>query len=117
MQYRGNDNGNHRGRVDLRAGAGRLVALRRHGPATGDKFADGGIEIDRTTPRLAARNVRCSPRSRTSSGPGSRAQMTYYETARGAKVFAAGAFTLAGSALRPDASAVLDNLWARMANG
>ena len=27
--------------------------------------------------------------------------MTYYETARGAKVFAAGAFTLAGAALEP----------------
>ena len=32
-------------------------------------------------------------------GPGFTAQMTYYETPAGAKVFAAGAFTLAGQVL------------------
>ncbi len=32
-------------------------------------------------------------------GPGLTAQMTYYETPGGAKVFAAGAFTLAGQVL------------------
>jgi hypothetical protein len=34
-------------------------------------------------------------------GPGPTAQMTYYETRAGAKVIAAGAFTLAGAALDP----------------
>jgi hypothetical protein len=42
------------------------------------------------------------------------AQMTYYETSRGAKVFAAGAFTLGGAALWPDVSRALKNLWARL---
>ena len=37
--------------------------------------------------------------------------MTYYETNYGAKVFAAGAFTLAGQALEPGVSRVLANLW------
>jgi hypothetical protein len=40
--------------------------------------------------------------------------MTYYETPRGAKVFAAGAFTLAGEATNPVISELLDNLWRHM---
>src|SRR3954469_6630413 len=54
-----------------------------------------GIEIDATAAG--------SPRGTTVLaeipnlyGPGFTAQMTYYETSGGAKVFAAGAFTLAG---------------------
>ena len=41
--------------------------------------------------------------------------MTYYRTRRGAKVFAAGAFTLAGAALWPDVSRLLENLWRELA--
>ena len=48
-------------------------------------------------------------------GPGLTAQMTYYETIYGAKVFAAGAFTLAGQALEPGVSRVLANLWGKVA--
>jgi hypothetical protein len=44
-------------------------------------------------------------------GPGLTAQMTYYQTARGARVFAAGAFTLAGSALQSNVGRLLENLW------
>jgi hypothetical protein len=54
--------------------------------------------------------------------------MTYYETARGAKVFAAGAFDLVESILEPDkplpdagaranqagARRMLENLWAQL---
>ncbi len=42
--------------------------------------------------------------------------MTYYETTAGAKVFAAGAFTLAGSVRQPAVVRLLENLWARLAN-
>jgi hypothetical protein len=41
--------------------------------------------------------------------------MTYYETPRGARVFAAGAFTLAGQALHAPVSTILENLWTRLA--
>jgi hypothetical protein len=47
-------------------------------------------------------------------GRGFTAQMTYYETPSGAEVFAAGAFTLAGSALDPTVSTLLENLWQRL---
>jgi N,N-dimethylformamidase beta subunit-like, C-terminal len=116
VQFRGMDTGSHRRRWILgRAPAGRWI-FAGTGLAAGDKFVRGGIEIDGTTVD-SPRNVQVLAEIRNLYGPGTTAQMTYYETARGAKVFAAGAFTLAGSALRPDASAVLGNLWARMANG
>jgi len=40
--------------------------------------------------------------------------MTYYETANGAKVFAAGAFTLAGAVLWENVHQVIENLWSRL---
>ena len=43
------------------------------------------------------------------------AQMSYYETPRGAMVFAAGAFTLAGSVAQPAVRQMLENLWSHMA--
>ena len=43
------------------------------------------------------------------------AHMTYYETSAGAKVFSAGAFTLAGSVRQPTVKRLLENLW-RMAS-
>ena len=49
-------------------------------------------------------------------GPGLTAQMTYYETAAGAKVFAAGAIDFGGSATVPTVRRLLENLWARLAS-
>ena len=40
--------------------------------------------------------------------------MTYYETPQGAKVFAAGAFTLAGSVWEPQVKPLMENLWRRL---
>ena len=41
--------------------------------------------------------------------------MTYYER-RGAKVFAAGAFTLAAAIWQPTVKKLVENLWDRLAN-
>jgi len=78
----------------------------------GSRFGRGGIEIDEVGP---------------SAPPGTaviaiiphvigkrNAEMSYYETPRGAKVFSAGAFTLAGQATSPEISPLLDNLWRHM---
>ena len=46
-------------------------------------------------------------------GPRFTAQMTYYQAPSGAQVFAAGAFTIAGSALQPQISTLLQNIWQR----
>jgi hypothetical protein len=40
--------------------------------------------------------------------------MTYYETAAGAKVFAAGALNFAASLGQPEVDRLLANVWARL---
>jgi hypothetical protein len=113
VQFRGLDTGGHRRRWILRrARAGRWI-FAGTGLHPGDKFVRGGIEIDGTTAD-SPRNAQVVAEIRNLFGAGTTAQMTYYQAPRGAKVFAAGAFTLAGSALRPEASIVLDNLWRRL---
>jgi hypothetical protein len=47
-------------------------------------------------------------------GDGRSAEMTYYQQ-HGANVFAAGAFTLAGSVWQPPVKRMIENLWARLA--
>ena len=53
-------------------------------------------------------------RSPTCSGRDSTAQMSYYETPAGAKVFAAGTLDFGGSATFWPVKRMLDNLWARL---
>lgn len=114
VQYRGNDNGAHRGRWILRNASAGSWIFSGTGLRAGKAFANGSIEIDRTS-GASPRNVQVLAEIRNLFGPGFTAQMTYYETPRGAKVFAAGAFTLAGASLRPEVSTVLENLWDRLA--
>ena len=47
-------------------------------------------------------------------GAGKSAEMTYYETSRGAKVFAAGTTNFGGAARQPVVARLLDNVWARL---
>jgi hypothetical protein len=47
-------------------------------------------------------------------GRGFTANMTYYETRRGAKVFAFGAFSMGGVATQPPFNTMLENLWRKM---
>ena len=74
---------------------------------------DWGIEIDRTSAD-SPDGVEVIAEIPDLLGPGFTAQMTYYETRHGAKVFAAGAFTLAGQALEPGVPRVLANLWTKL---
>jgi hypothetical protein len=80
------------------------------GLANGDRFGSFGIEIDTRTSDSPP-GVRVLARIPDVFGPGRSAEMTYLTTPRGAKVFAAGAFTLGGAALWPSVSPLLDNLW------
>ena len=47
-------------------------------------------------------------------GPGKTAEMTYYETPAGAKVFDAGAINFAATRDHPPVSQLLENLWAHL---
>ena len=117
VQYRGNDDGTHRGQFDVQSATTAPWLWDGTGLADGSLFGamvgGYGIEIDSTTPQ--------SPPGTTVLaqipdvfGPGYTAEMTYYETPAGAKVFAAGALNFGGSATFWPVKKMLDNLWARL---
>ena len=115
VQYIGNDDGARRGPWIVRDTSEPWLFsgldVRR-----GSRFANGGIEIDKTAPS-SPRGTKVLAEIPNLLGPGMTGQMTYYETPRGAKVFAAGAFTLAGAVWWPDVKRLLENLWAELARG
>ena len=113
VQYRANDEGQHRGPWTIRDAEAAPWLFSGTGLQDDMPFASGGVEIDKTADG-SPKGVKVLADIRNLIGPGLTAQMTYYQTARGAKVFAAGAFTLAGAALEPDVSRLLENLWAHL---
>ncbi len=81
----------------------------RDGDAFGGRY---GIEIDA---RTAASPPGTQLLASISNLMGTRsAEMSYYETRSGAKVFAAGTLNFAASLDRPDVSQLLENVWARL---
>ena len=110
VQYLANDRGRRKAPWRVRDGpiSDRLFAGVALGP--GRVFSLGNVEIDATT-ASSPRGTQVLAEIPHLLGPGLTAQMTYYETRRGAKVFAAGAFTLAGNVHDPAVQAFLANLW------
>jgi len=85
------------------------------GLANGDEFSRFGIEADRPTP-ASPRSLRVVGTIPHIFNARRAAAMTYYESPSGARVFAAGAFTLASTYLRCGTVATfLANLWNRLA--
>ncbi|MDX6474582.1 MAG: hypothetical protein QOH95_93 [Gaiellaceae bacterium] len=112
VQYRGNDEGQRRGPMQpVPAAAPWLFAGTQM--ERGLPWGSFGIEIDHTAPSSPAGTtvVASVP---DLYGPGFTAQMTYYETPAGAKVFAAGAFSLAVAAHKFVGARVLSNLFDHM---
>jgi N,N-dimethylformamidase beta subunit-like, C-terminal len=90
-------------------------AFRGTGLHNGDRFGNYGIEIDgRTSDSPPGLTVLA--RIRDAFGPGKSAEMTYYTTSAGSKVFAAGVINFGGTALWPVVSTLLDNLWKELTN-
>ena len=114
-QYFHNDEGQHRGDWIVRDARHFEWLLQGTGIGKGDGIGNGGIEADRMT-SASPRSTRVVAEIPNLYGPRMTAQMTYYETKAGAKVFAAGAFTLAGSVRQPQVAQLLENLWQRLAN-
>jgi len=110
VQYRGNDDGRHRGPWIVRDSQAAEWLFAGTGLVDGSTFDSGGIEIDHTA-ASSPPSVHVLAEIPKLFGPGYTAQMTYYRTTYGAKVFAAGAFTLAGSVAQPVVSKLMDNLW------
>jgi hypothetical protein len=76
----------------------------------GDSFGNYGIEIDKKTTASPPGTVVLA-RIRNAFGPRKSAEMTYYTTPRGAKVFSGGVINFGGSADLPVVSRLLTNLW------
>jgi hypothetical protein len=109
VQYYANDQGEHRGGWTLRRAPAANWIFARTGLEPGDLFSNGGIEADEVE-AASPRNVQVLGEIRNLFDDGHNAQMTYYTTPRGAKVFAAGAFTLACSVWQPPVRQVMSNL-------
>ena len=115
VQYYHNDMGEHRGPWIVRPGAARLPwLLNETGLEVGTAFGSGGIEADDVTSD-SPKNVVVVAAIPNLYGDGRNADMTYYETRAGAKVFAAGAFTVAGSVWQGHVRELVSNLWERLA--
>ena len=113
VQYRANDRGGRRAPWLVRdTPASRwLFAGVRLG--RGRTFSSGNVEIDATGPSSPP-GTEVVAEIPDLMGPGLTAQMTYYETAAGAKVFAAGAFSLARNLYDAPVRQLLANLWRRL---
>jgi hypothetical protein len=80
----------------------------------GDQFGLYGIEID-ARGWSSPRETRVLARIPDLFGIGRSAEMTYYEHASGARVFSAGALNFGGQMLLwPEATRVVENVWARL---
>ena len=81
------------------------------GLRNGARFGQFGVEVDRRA-SASPRSIRVLATIENVFATGHPAEMTFYETQGGARVFAAGAFTLSGAQLRqPTMSRFLENLW------
>ncbi len=110
VQYIGSDYGGRQ--------AGYVVAqggwpFEGTGLGAGSVFGRYGIEIDART-EASPRGTRVLAAIPDLMGIGRSAEMTYYESPRGAKVFAAGALNFAASVGDPTVSRLLENVWARL---
>jgi hypothetical protein len=113
VQYLANDRGRRRGPWIVRPGGAASWLFDGVPLRNGREFSQGNVEIDAMA-LSSPRGVQLVAEIPDLLGPGLTAQMTYYETPRGAKVFAAGAFTLAGNAWDPAVRRFLQNLWTRL---
>jgi N,N-dimethylformamidase beta subunit-like protein len=112
VQYVGSDQGQRQAAYQV-TGLAPQWAFAGTGLAEGDAFGRYGIEIDARTTASPAR-IQVLARIPDLLGPGRSAEMTYYETATGAKVFAAGALNFAASLGDPVVDRLLANVWARL---
>ena len=114
VEYFHNDSGEHRGNWIVRDARRFAWLLQGTGLGNGGSISNGGIEADHMT-SASPKSTRVVAEIPNLYGPGMTAQMSYYETKAGAKVFAAGAFTLAGGIRQPRVQQLMDNLWKRLA--
>jgi N,N-dimethylformamidase beta subunit-like protein len=83
------------------------------GLVDGDRFGRYGFEIDARSPESPP-GTQVLASIPDLMGPGRSAEMTYYETPGGAKVFAAGALNFTASIGDPAVAGLVENVWSRL---
>lgn len=117
VQYRASDRGTHQYPFVVTEEGAQSWAFAGTGLAAGGTFGRYGIEIDATTADSPP-GTQVLAEIPNALGPGLTAQMTYYETPAGARVFSAGAMNFGGQVLLwPQATQILENVWARLTSG
>jgi len=113
VQYAGSNHGERQAPFVVSGSASDPWAFAGTGLVDGSEFGRYGIEIDsRTAASPPGTHVLATIQDVL--GPGRTAEMTYYETPAGAKVFAAGALNFAASLGDPQVAAFVENVWARL---
>jgi hypothetical protein len=113
-QYVGSDNGQKRAPYTVVGAAAAPWLFDGTGLVDGSTFGSYGIEVDARSAHSPAGTLLLA-NAPDLMGPGRSAEMTYYETARGARVFSAGAIDFAASIGDPRIERMLENLWLRLA--
>jgi hypothetical protein len=113
VQYVGSDHGQRQAGYTVTGAVAAPWAFDGTGLADGSVFGRFGIEIDAHTAQ-SPQGIQVLAHIPDLFGSGRTAEMTYYETAGGAKVFAAGALNFGASLGSPEADRLLANVWARL---
>jgi hypothetical protein len=117
VEYYKNDNGKHRSPWVVQRTATRVPWLFANTDlSVGSAFSLAGIEADHVT-SASPRQVVVVAKISNLYEDGRDSHMTYYETRAGAKVFAAGAFSLTSAMTDPTVKTMVENLWERLSKG
>jgi hypothetical protein len=115
VQYKASDRGTHQTPMVVTDAGAASWAFAGTGLASGQSFGRYGIEIDSVAPSTPAGTVVLA-QIPDALGAGLTAQMTYYETPAGARVFAAGVLNFGGEILLwPQTAQILENAWRQLA--
>jgi len=115
IQYLANDDGKRQEPFTVVGADTAPWAFVGTGLRNGSTFGRYGIEIDGRA-ASSPPGVQVLATIPDLLGPGRTAEMSYYETEQGARVFSAGVLNFGGTImLWPETGRLLDNVWARMA--
>jgi hypothetical protein len=114
VQYRGNDEGQHRGAYELTPDGQQSWQFAGIDPDALSRWPWFGVEYDMTTSESPPGTQILATVDPHLANPAIQGDMTYYEE-NGAKVFAAGTLNLTAALVDPPFQQLLDNLWAQLA--
>jgi hypothetical protein len=113
VQYVASDYGQRQGPFVVRGEDQAPWVFEGTGLSNGSSFGRYGIELDSRTPASPPQTILLAE-IKDLMGAGRSAEMTYYETPAGAKVFAAGVLNFAASIDDPQVTRLVDNVWRKL---